>query len=168
MSALKRLLSASHHKLQKHNSLPSNPDGRVDFLDLDSRINKHERSQSKPPTPISASTPTYQTDSPISSLPLTLSPSASSGSSSNSTARYGRSRSRARAKHERAKSLEVRVAQSRQASLDRAERRRNSYERVGLPLDADLCVFLSLSTFQDTLKDNYGELPMNMSQGGIG
>lgn len=144
MSALKRLLSGQR-KFHKHQSLPSNPDGRVDFLDLQ-RVNRHERSKSKPTTPVSVSTPTYQTDAPVSGLPITQSPTTSSASSSKSNLRYGRSRSRARAKHERAKSLDARAAQYRRDSLERAERRRNSYENVSVPsLRRDLCVFLSSS-----------------------
>lgn len=131
MSAIKRLLS--QHKLHKHNSLPSSPDTRVDYLDLE-RANKHRRSKSKPTTPLSASTPTYKTEFPISGLPLTQSPTSSSASSSNSNLRHGRSRSRARAKHERAKSLDVRTAQFTQDSLERAERRKDSYDRASLLL----------------------------------
>lgn len=126
MSAIKRLFS--QHKLHKHHSLPSNTDGRVDYLDLE-RINRHERSQSKPTTPIRISTPIYNTEVPISASPIAHS-RTSSASSSNSNLRYGRSRSRARAKHERAKSLDVRAAQFTQDSLERAERRKNSYESV--------------------------------------
>ena len=131
MSALKRIFS-NHHKLQKHSSLPSNPDNRVAYLDLGS-TNKLERSQSKPTTPVSVSTPTYKPESPLSGLPLTQSPTATSASSSKTNLRHGRSGSRAHAKHERAKSLDVRAVQSRKDSLERAERRKNSYENVGVP-----------------------------------
>jgi hypothetical protein len=167
MSALKRLLSGQH-KLHKHHSLPSNPDARVDYLDLE-RINRHERSKSKPTTPVSASTPTYQTGAPISGLPITQSPTTSA-SSSQSNLRYGRSRSRARAKHERAKSLDVRAAQSRRDSLERAERRKNSYENVSTSsLHRDLLRHsYRRRLYQDPLKGNYGQLPLNMSQEGIG
>lgn len=141
MSTIKRLLSV--HKLKKHNSLPSaSIDIHVDHLDL-KLINKHERSQSKPTTPVSVSTPTYQSDAPISGLPITQSPTTSSASSSKSNLRHRRSGGRARAKKERAKSLEVRGAHSRQDSLERAERRRNSYEKVSvLFLDRGLHLFL--------------------------
>lgn len=167
MSALKRLLSGQH-KLHKHHSLPSNPDGRIDYLDLE-RISRHERSKSKPTTPVSASTPTYKTDAPISGLPITQSPTTSSASSSNSNLRYGRSRSRARAKHERAKSLDVRAAQSRQDSLERAQRRKNSYDSVSVSSLPGFSTFSYRARFhQDPLNANYGELPMNMSQEGIG
>jgi hypothetical protein len=126
MSAIKRLFS--QHKLHKHRSLPTTADGRVDYLDLE-RVNRHERSKSKPTTPLSVSTPTYNTEIPISISPISHS-HTSSVSSSNSNLRHGRSRSRARAKHERAKSLDARAAQLTQDSLERAERRMNSYERV--------------------------------------
>jgi len=166
MSAIKRLLTG--HKLHKHNSLPPNSDGRIDFLDLE-RIHKHiKRSKSKPTTPISASTPTYNTGFPISASPITQSPSSSSASSSKSNLRHGRSRSRARAKHERAKSLDAKAAQFRHESLERAERRRDSYEKASL---LSLCTVASsyhCRFHQDPLKDNYGELPLNMSQEGIG
>jgi len=128
MSALKRLLTGQH-KLQKHHSLPPTTDGHIDCLDLE-RVNRHRRSKSKPSTPISATTPTYNTGFPISSSPTTRSPASSSPSSSNSNLRHGRSRSRARAKHERAKSLDVRIARSTQDSLRRAEQRKNSYDAV--------------------------------------
>ena len=144
MSALRRLLTG--HKLHKHHSLPSTADGHIDYLDLE-RVGRHKRSKSKPPTPISASTPTastptastptYNTGFPISGSPITQSPSTSSASSSITNVRHGRSRSRARAKHERAKSLDVRAAQYRQDSLERAQRRKNSYDRVSPLL---LCV----------------------------
>ena len=74
-----------------------------------------------------------------------------------------------KAKHERAKSLDARIAQSRQDSLKRAERRRNSYENVKPPfLYNNLRVSHRRLSYQDPLKVNYGELPLNMSQEGIG
>ena len=165
MSALKRLLSASH-KLHKHHSLPSS-DSRVDYLDLQS-IDNHQRSKSKPATPISPSTPIYKTDSPIPGLPISQSPTSFSASSSKSNLNYGRSRGRARAKHERAKSLDIKTAQLSQESLERAQRRKNSYDSVGslLPMQGYKCSYHRPS--QDLLKDNYGTLPLNMSQEGIG
>lgn len=132
MSALKRLLTGQH-KLHKHNSLPSNSGGPIDYLDLE-RVNMHKRSKSKPTTPISASTPTYNTGFPISGSPITQSSTSSSASSSSSGPRHARSRSRARAKHERAKSLDVRAAQLRQDSMERAERRKGSYDKASLLL----------------------------------
>ena len=172
MSALKRLLTNSH-KLHKHNSLPPSADGHIDYLDLE-RVNKHKRCKSKPTTPTSATTPTYNAGFPISGSPITRSSTTSSPSSSNSNLRHGRSRSRARAKHERAQSLDVRVARSTQDSLRRAEQRKNSYETVSSLLShSDLWGFLRWDSYdrrflQDPLKDNYGELPLNMSQEGIG
>lgn len=130
MSALKRLLSGSH-KLQKHNSLPPSTDGQIDYLDLE-RVNRHQRCKSKPATPITATTPTYNTGFPISGSPITRSSASSSASSSKSNL-HGRSRSRARAKHERAKSLDVRAARFTQDSMERAERRKNSYDMVSSP-----------------------------------
>lgn len=163
MSALKRLLTGQH-KLHKRSS---STETRVDYLDLE-RVNKHERSQSKPTTPISASTPTYNAGFPISGSPISQSP-PSSASSSNSNLRHGRSRSRARAKHERAKSQDVRAAQSRQDSIERAERRKESYDKASpLLIYADLHISYHHRFHQDSLKDNYGELPLNMSQEGIG
>ena len=140
MSALKRLLTNSH-KLQKHNSLPPSTDGHIDYLDLE-RVNKHQRCKSKPSTPISVTTPTYNTGFPISGSPIARSPTTTSPSSSNSNLRHGRSRSRARAKHERAKSLDVRTAQSTQDSLRRAEQRKNSYDAVSSLTFPILCGFL--------------------------
>lgn len=166
MSAIKRLLTG-HHKLQKHNSLPPTPEGRIDFLDLE-RFHRHKRSKSKPTTPISASTPTYNTGFPISASPITQSPSSSSVSSSKDDVRHGRSRSRARAKNERAKSLDAKAAQFRHESLERAERRRDSYEKASLPSLCTVASSYHCRFHQDPLKDNYGELPLNMSQEGIG
>ena len=140
MSTIRRLLSA--RKIRKHNSLPVKSDGKVD-LDLDlQRVNSHKRSGSKLTTSISSSSPSYQNDAqPVSGLPLTQSPTTSSASSSNNNLPIGRSRSRVRAKHERAKSLERVAAQSREASLARAEHRKNSYESVSDPLlYYNLCV----------------------------
>jgi len=142
MSALKRLLTGQH-KLHKHNSLPSNREGRIDFLDLE-RVNRHERSKSKPTTPTSASTPTYNTGFPISGSPITQSSTTSSASSTNSDPRHGRSRSRARAKHERAKSLDVKAAQLRQESMERAERRKDSYDKASLLLFYRTARFLTI------------------------
>ena len=140
MSALKRLLSG-HHKLHKHNSLPPNSEIRIDYLDLE-HTHRLGRCKSKPTTPISPSTPTYKTDFPISGSPIARSPTTTSPSSSNSNLRHGRSRSRARAKHERAKSLDVRTAQSTQDSLRRAEQRKNSYDAVSSLTYPILCGFL--------------------------
>jgi len=139
MSALKRLLTGQH-KLHKHHSLSPSSDGRIDYLDLE-HVNRHERSKSKPPTPISASTPTYNTGFPISGSPTTQSTASSSASSSNSNLHHGRSRSRARAKHERAKSLDVRAAQFRRDSMERAERRKNSYDNASLIYSTDSRTF---------------------------
>lgn len=166
MSVIKRLLTG-HHKLQKHNSLPPTSDARIDFLDLE-RIHKHKRSKSKPTTPIGASTPTYNTGFPISASPIAQSPSSSSASSSKSNLRHGRSRNRARAKHERAKSLDAKAAQFRHESLERAERRRDSYEKASLPSLSAVASSYHCWFHQDPVKDNYGELPLNMSQEGIG
>ena len=165
MSALKRLLSG-HRKLHKHNSLPPTSDTHIDYLDLE-RVNKHERCKSKPTTPISPSTPTYKTGFPLSGSPI-QSPTSSSASSSKSNLRHGRSRSRARAKHERAKSLDVKAAQFRQESLERAERRKGSYDKASLLLPYAVVSSYHCRFHQDPLKDNYGELPLNMSQEGIG
>ena len=146
MSALKRLLTGQY-KLQKRNSLPTTAD-ETDYVE---RVNIHERSQSKPTTPVSSSTPTYNTGFPISGSPIRQSFASSSttssiSSSNNATPRQGRSRSRAHAKHERAKSLEARTAQSTQDSIHRAERRKNSYERASFLLFyTGLCDFLSSS-----------------------
>ena len=165
MSALKRLLSG-HHKLHKHNSLPPTSDIRIDYLDLE-HVHRHGRCKSKPTTPISPSTPIYKTDFPISGSPVSQSP-PSSASSSKSNIRHGRSRSRARAKHERAKSLDVKATQYRQESLERAERRRDSYIKASLLLLSAVLSSYHCRFHQDPLKDNYGELPLNMSQEGIG
>lgn len=169
MSALKRLLSNSHKKLHKHNSLPptTDGDGRFDYLDLE-RVNRHHRCRSKPTTPISISTPIYKPDFPISGSPITQSPATSSASSTNTNLRHGRSRSRARAKHERAKSLDVRTAQLRHDSIEIAEQRKESYDKAGFLLLCRLRVFSHCRFHQDPLKDNYGDLPLNMSQEGIG
>ena len=165
MSALKRLLTGQH-KLHKHNSLPPPTDGHIDYLDLE-RVNRHERSQSKPPTPIGSGTPTYRTS--FADGPITRSPTSSTHSSSNTNVRHGRSRSRVRAKQERAQSLDVRIARSTQDSLQRAERRKNSYESVSTLLSTQICAASHCFRFhQDPLKDNYGDLPLNMSQEGIG
>lgn len=145
MSALKRLLTG-HHKLQKHNSLPPTSDSRIDYLDLE-HIHKHKRCKSKPTTPIRVSTPTYKTGFPISGSPISHSPSSSSASSTASNPRHGRSRSRVRAKHERAKSLDVRATQFRQDSLERAEYRRNTYDKVSLVLLYTLVCFLIIVGF---------------------
>lgn len=165
MSALKRLLSG-HHKLHKHNSLPPNSEIRIDYLDLE-HTHRLGRCKSKPTTPISPSTPTYKTDFPISGSPI-QSPTTSSASSSKSNLRHGRSRSRARAKHERAKSLDVKAARFRQESLERAERRKDSYNNASLLLLRAVVSSYRYRFNQDPLKDNYGQLPLNMSQEGIG
>ena len=141
MSALKRLLTGQH-KLHKHNSLPPSTDVHIDYLDLES-VNGRGRSKSKPSTPISVGAPTYSVGF---GSQITQSPTSSSPSSSNSNLRHGRSRSRAHTKHERAKSLDVRMARSTQDSIQRAERRKNSYEAASSPLSyADPRDFLSTS-----------------------
>ncbi|KAF9649911.1 hypothetical protein BDM02DRAFT_1696836 [Thelephora ganbajun] len=148
MSALKRFLTGQH-KLHKHRSLPLSPDGHMDYLDLE-RVSGHERPKSKPTTPISVSTPIYQTGFPISGSPITESSTSSSASSSKSNLRYGRSRSRARAKHERAKSLEVRAVHFRHESTERVEHRKNSYDKVSLLLLRGFAHFLTIIGFTRT------------------
>ena len=162
MSALKRLLTGQH-KIHKHNSLPNTSDG-LNYLDLE-RVGRHQRSQSKPPTPISASTPTTSTPTVstptastpthngsfhITSLSLTQSPTTSSASSSKSNIRHGRSRSRARAKDERARSLSVRAARHKRESVERTERRKNYYDSVSPLLPCTPALLLIVICFTRT------------------